>query len=1032
MKKDGVPSTNGSSEYQSAKPVRMTQSQISNEKRASRATGSGLILGIVTLLCALISTISVSAQGRNSDDHRGTEFRLAFLHTDGAQGERPTYYLVVSSETAGTVGSLTYESTGRIVTITIPQANTPVRVKLDTTALVMPNPVEETPISLQSLTARFNNEVTLYAINTLRWSSDGFLSLPVDALGNDYTIMSYPNTAEPGPAGQIFETSDFPSQFAVIATQNGTQLDIFPTVPVNARGNTDAFQVTLNRGEVYFGQAIDARSFPDFIQRAGRDLTGTRIRSSAPVVVYGSHQRSNIPFSEAVGRDHLVEQMPPTSKWGTRAMVTPHFQLRKTVDDANFVRVIAARAGTILTIDSGASFTLLPGQPLEIPLNRAMLLTANQPIAVAQFQHSTVDVQLISLPNDTVGDPFMMMIPSREQFDTNYSFESWSTKDFLYHYINVVIPTERISTLRLDGQPVVANFQRVPKSSYSYAQIEVTDGPHNVTAPVPFGLYMYGYGPYNSYGMPGGWVFDSIFDDHREPDITWRDSCDGVVGEAFDSGPLDFGMESLRLLSNSQNVRLVTEPFVRGDDSIRFRLDLIDPYQDGVGELLAVDTAGLERRYRIEVKGFTVRLSRGEPLVELDTLASLSGLEFCTDILLYNYGSKEQIVQGLGLKDSLRGIRVATTFPIVLQPGERRVVEICFARTGDTTAVIEIGVDNGCEVRPVGLLPVISGIDSLAPRVTRLSGECDKDVIYQLTEIGALSSGIAEVTIRAQRNADILIPLPSDLPGEEARIEIRRKSIWEDVVYDIEIVDVSGNRVRLTDTIGGLTLSVADASNNEKVGFRLDPSLPWLYEELVYTRQDCDTVWLENTGLRPLDLDRLRFTGNMEFSLPPEQFPLLLAPGERIPLEVCVRPIASGTFLDTLVIEFFCGDLIDVVEFQSLVRPLAGNGLDRCGNIIEANIGGATKEDFIENPTPNPTSKGIAEVTFGLASARPVTMTLHDGNGNEVLTLLEGDVIQEGISRIHVDVSTLSSGRYYLRMDDSRGGSFVRPVVINQ
>ena len=987
---------------------------------------------VALLFIGLFGVHSLAAQGRNSDDHRGTEFRLAFLHTDGAQGERPTYYLVVSSETAGTVGTLTYESTGRAVTISIPQANTPVRIRLDTAALVMPNPVEETPISLQSLTARFSNEVTLYAINTLRWSSDAFLSLPVDAVGSDYTIMSYPNTAEPGPAGQIFETSDFPSQFAVIATENGTEVDIFPTVPVNARGNTNAFRVTLNRGEVYFGQAIDARSFPSFVQRAGRDLTGTRVRSSAPVIVYGSHQRSNVPFSEAVGRDHLVEQMPPTDKWGTRAMVTPHFQLPKTVNDQNFVRVLAARAGTVLTIDSGTSIALLPGQPLEIPLERAMLLTANQPISVAQFQHSTVDVQLISLPNDTVGDPFMRLIPSREQFDTNYSFESWSTKDFLYHFINVVIPTERIESLRLDGLPVVADFRPIPKTSYSYAQIEVSEGAHEVQARVPFGLYAYGYGPYNSYGMPGSWVFDSIFDDHIEPDITWRDSCNGVVGEAFDAGVLDFGMESLRLLSGSSNVNLVTEPFEPGTDSIRFRLDLIDPYSDGVGELLAVDTAGLERRYRIEVAGFTVRLARGEPMVTLDTLASLNGLRFCTEFLLYNYGRTPQTIRGLGLTDQIEGVTVPTTFPIVLQPGERRAVEICFARTGDTSAVIEIGLDNGCEIRPVGFLPVISGIDSLAPSVRRLSGECDKDVIYELSERGALSSGIAEVTVRAQRNADIVIPLPSELPGEEARIEIRRKSIWEDVVYDIEIVDVSGNRVRLTDTIGGLTLSLADAANARQVGFRLDPSLPWLYEELIFTRQDCDTVWLENTGLRTLDLDRLRFVGNTQFSVPPEQFPLRLQPGERFPLEVCVRPIASGTFLDTLVIEFFCGELIDVVEFQSLVRPLAGDGRDRCGNLIEANIGGATKEDFLENPTPNPSAKGVAAVTFGLAEARPVTMTLHDGNGNEVRRLLDADIMSEGISRIHVDVSDLSSGRYYLRMDGSAGSGFVRTMVISR
>ena len=86
----------------------------------------------------------------------------------------------------------------------------------------------------QSLTVRFNDEVTLYGINTLRWSSDAFLGIPLDAIGRDYTIMSYPSTSEPGPAGQIFETSDFPSQFAVVATQDGTQITVEPTVSVNA------------------------------------------------------------------------------------------------------------------------------------------------------------------------------------------------------------------------------------------------------------------------------------------------------------------------------------------------------------------------------------------------------------------------------------------------------------------------------------------------------------------------------------------------------------------------------------------------------------------------------------------------------------------------------------------------------------------------------------------------------------------------------------------------------------------------------
>ncbi|MCB0712903.1 MAG: IgGFc-binding protein [Ignavibacteriae bacterium] len=979
------------------------------------------------LLLFSLSTLLVEsgqAQTRNRSDHRGKEFRLAFLHTNG-DGTFPTYYIVVSSEIP-TRGTITYEATGETYNIAIPFANNPERIKLDTFKLLLPDPAGGTEISHQTLTVRFQDEVTLYAINTLRWSSDSYLPLPIDALGLEHTIMAYPSTAEPGPTGQIFETSDFPSQFAVIATENNTSVTIQPTVSVNGRGNTNQYVVKLNAGEVYFGQARDrGRS-----QRAGRDLTGSVVIADKPVVVYGSHQRSNIPWNEAVGRDHLVEQMPSVDRWGYHAMVTPHFQLEKTVDDANFIRVIASQPGTLLTIDSGASQGIPVGRPIEIPLQRAMLLTANKPISVAQFQHSTVDVEFISLPNDTVGDPFMMLVPPREQFDSNYSFESWDTKDFLYHFINVVIPTERISSLRLDGRPVAAQFIPIPKTSYSYAQIPMTAGGHNISARVPFGLYIYGYGPYNSYGAPGGMVFDSLFTDHEPPDIRWRDTCNGVVGAAFDTTAFDFGMEDLRLLSGSRNVRLENQQFVPGVDSIQFRLELVDPYQDGHANLLAVDTAGLQRRYEFDVKGFTVALTGGAPPVQLDTLASLNGIEFCKTITLRNYGTFPQEIKGIDFKDQMLGLQVRDTFPFTLQPGEARNVLICFQHVGDTSALVEIRIDNGCQIRPVALLPLLSGIDSLTPAITLLSSECDDNVVFDIAESYAQNSGIAFITLNTVVNAEVLTP--ETLPSKRAKVEIRRKSIWKDVIYDIEVVDVVGNRIRLNDTIGGLTLAITDQSSVDEFGFKLEPAIPWEYERLVYTRNDCDTLWLENTGLKPLDLRRLRFIGNLEFSVPPDQLPLRLKPNERKAIEVCVKPNAAGDFRDTMIIEFFCGRLINVVEFKSVVDPLSGHGADRCGNQMEFNVMGFTKQNFLENPIPNPSVKGTALLTFGLKEPETLTITLHDALGNEMRRFLDSDPMPGGIGQIRAELDGLSSGGYYLRMETSSGEVFLRPLIIQQ
>lgn len=987
------------------------------------------IVSFLSLLLVLfVGIVEVSnGQTRNRIDHRGKEFRIAFLHTNG-DGDFPTYYLVVSSEKV-TSGTIRYESSGRTENISIFAPNTPIRIQLDTFDLLLPDPTMDREISSNTLTVRFNDEVTLYGINTLRWSSDAFLGLPVEAVGQNYTIMSYPNTVEPSPAGQVLDVSDFPSQFAVIGTENNTRITVRPTVPINGRGNTVPFTVTINAGQVFFAQARDSR---DFDPAAGRDITGTILESDKPIVVLGSHQRTNIPWNKAVGRDHLVEQLPSTDNWQTRAIVTPHFQLPKTVPDANFIRVIALLDGTVLTIDSTSSRALPRGRAVEIPLDRAMLLTANKPIQVAQFQHSTVDVEFISMPNDTVGDPFMMLVPSREQFDSSYTFESWSTKDFLYHYINVVIPTERISSLRLDGRPVNANFTRVEKTSYSYAQIPVPAGGHHITARVPFGLYIYGYGPYNSYGAPGGMIFDSLFKDHKEPDISWRDTCGGVVGDAFDTAATDFGMEDLRLLTGSRNLELQTDPYRPGDDSIHFRLNLIDPFQDGLAQLIAVDTAGLDRRYTFPVKGFTVSLATGQPPVLLDTLASLNGLEFCQKISLRNYGQFPQLVEDLTFDNQVEGLRVDATFPLTLMPGETRTINVCFKKIGDTVASVNIGLSNGCILRPIATLPLLSGTDSLRPSIIRLTDTCDHDVIYEVSELYALNSGIASIAVKLKKNADLIIPAPSDLPGRVARIEIRRQSIWEDVVYEIEITDVVGNQIILSDTIGGLTLRITDAAQSSEFGFRLDPAVPWQYDDLIFSQQDCDVLWFENTGLKTLDLYRLRLTGNLQFSIPPEQLPLRLAPGERRPIEVCVRPRGIGNFRDTLIVEFFCNSLVKVVDFRTLVDPLTGDGHDRCGNVMQFNVEGFTRRTFLESPVPNPVSKDVTELTFGLSEPQLVTLTLHDAMGNEVRRFLSHDQINTGIVKIQANVGDLVSGQYFLRMQAGDNASIIRPLIIRQ
>ncbi|MBC8144376.1 MAG: IgGFc-binding protein, partial [bacterium] len=538
---------------------------------------SRIFTTLAPLILVFLATSAVSvSQVRDRIDNRGREFRIAFLPTNGYD-DNPRFGIVLWSEQPAT-GTLFYVNSGKTLSISVTtRADT---IWLDTFDLLLPAEPRTKPLSFRSLHATFDREVTIYGINTMRWSSDGFVALPNDALGTQHVVLSYPNTQQPNPLGEVFGSSDFPSQFAVLATENGTRIDVVPKVRLNSQPGKAPFSVNLDAGEVFLAQAQGG---------TGSDLTGTTINSNRPIVVYGSHQRTNVPYSQTVGRDHLIEHLPPVNRWQTRAIVTPHAQIPKTVADANVVRVLAAFDNTIVSVDSIRYATMRANDHIEMPLDRVKLITSSQPILIAQYHHSSVDEQRINVPNDSIGDPFMMLVPSREQFDSVYNFVSYDTKDFSRHFINVVIPTERLSSVRIDGNPVrwLLN-ERVPKSSYSFAQVAVSAGTHKIDARVPFGLYIYGYGPYNSYGHHGGYVFDTLFKDHKEPRISVIDSCIGAIGAAYDDSTSDFGMERLELLGGSRNVDLVQAPAAGGSDSIHFRLNLLDPYQDGFAVMQAV------------------------------------------------------------------------------------------------------------------------------------------------------------------------------------------------------------------------------------------------------------------------------------------------------------------------------------------------------------------------------------------------------------------------------------------------------------
>lgn len=395
-------------------------------------------------------------------DSKGTDFHVAFPpnYSSGARLE-----LFISSESVSVV-TLTSAHTGFSHTVTT--------VPGTVSTVSLPNSFEVTnyqTVQDKGIHIVSDNEVTVYGLNAIRYSTDAFMGLPTDILGTEYIISSYKGLG-----------ASYPSMATVVGAEDGTVVTFIPTNAVGSNAAGVPFSVTVNKGQTY---AIAATT-------GARDLTGTIITSSKPLAVYGSVKCTNVP-SNCSACDHVVEQMTPVSSWG-KSFVTAPLASRKNGD---IFRFIASVDGTSITVNGSVVATINRGQFHERLITGNAEITSTEPILVAQFSRG-------QSCDGVVADPFMMLIPPYEQFLASYTIAT-PASGFSKHFINLVVPQIAIGDVKLDGVVIPAGrFTAVGTSGFYTAQLTVTAGSHTIDGNYPVGVHSYGFGSYDSYGYAGG------------------------------------------------------------------------------------------------------------------------------------------------------------------------------------------------------------------------------------------------------------------------------------------------------------------------------------------------------------------------------------------------------------------------------------------------------------------------------------------------------------------------------------------------
>ncbi len=335
-------------------------------------------------------------------------------------------------------------------------------------------------------------EVTVYGVSLMPYSSDAYLGLPLDILATQYLIMSYPNLTWWSGSPSISNIS----QLAIVSPYDNVTVTITPAS--DTYNNNPAgvpFQVVLNQGETY--QVMGQATFDP-----ADDLTGTLVQSSLPVAVFSGNSCTSVP-TNIRACDHIIEQIPPIFTWG-KSFVTYPLQGRENGDTW---RVLSSSNNTDLFFNDSLVATLQFGDFYETVLTGPMHITASNPVLVMQFANG--DDWDPGLSSN--GDPFMMLVPPFEQFMNNYTFSTCG--GYPYHYMTVTTATNGIPGLLLDGAPVPASlFNTIGITGFSGAGISLGLGSHTIknTNGIPFGIYVYGFGGYDSYGYPGGLSLEYI------------------------------------------------------------------------------------------------------------------------------------------------------------------------------------------------------------------------------------------------------------------------------------------------------------------------------------------------------------------------------------------------------------------------------------------------------------------------------------------------------------------------------------------
>ncbi|XP_066204639.1 IgGFc-binding protein [Saccopteryx leptura] len=413
-----------------------------------------------TLLWGLTQEASVESSNTGGD-----EFLTAFLQNYQPGYSKAHLYLLISSlsDSPASVAILN-QANGISQNVTVNPAQSVV-VNISFMAELTGSRISQRAVLVHS-----DRNISVHAVNDKPNTGELTLLRPVCSLGTEYFVFTPPSTS----ATNVKE-------FAVVAGATGALVSVQLKGAVTFQGQFypagNVLSVTLKPYQVAQVQSVV-------------DLSGSKVTASSPVAVFSGHSCAQ----KHTNCNHVVEQLLPTSAWGTHYVVPPLTSQNRF----DLVYVMASQT-TKLAYYHGSirsSRGLQEGDVIEFEVrpSQPLYLSADVGIQVLLFGTGATRDKMTY-------DPYLVLVPDVAAYCPAYMVNSMPGSQSV---VLVVAQTKAVDELTVDGHKLGASLTwvAIPGSEFSYAEMDLrtTKMSHITMATTDFGLLTFWLVQSGGYG----------------------------------------------------------------------------------------------------------------------------------------------------------------------------------------------------------------------------------------------------------------------------------------------------------------------------------------------------------------------------------------------------------------------------------------------------------------------------------------------------------------------------------------------------